>query len=260
MDKSIEKSISDSLETKTAMLPFLPQLLADMWALGSSPEIVVDLLKPLNLPAANTKVLDLGCGKGAVAITLAKEFGYHSVGIDACAEFLQEAQEKAAQFKVAYLCHFDQADIREYVKNDHDFDVVCYISMGNILGNFAECVKKLRNVVRSHGYIIIDDGFLKGSEKISRTGYEYFTTYEQTIKLLTSHGDHIIKELIYTDEKTRSINLEYLQALKNRAPGLIEKHPEVKQLVTQYIRNQETECDVIEKNITGAIWLIKRYN
>ena len=97
MTDDLEQSLADSLETRKETLPYLPELLVDLWTLGSSPKLVVDMLESLKLPESFTRVLDLGCGKGAVAITLAKELGFTALGIDANAAFLKEAERKAEE-------------------------------------------------------------------------------------------------------------------------------------------------------------------
>jgi len=52
-----------------AILRFVPELLQDLDALGSDPELVVAWLDEAGLRGPRTRVLDLGCGKGAVAVT-----------------------------------------------------------------------------------------------------------------------------------------------------------------------------------------------
>jgi mutator protein MutT len=257
MKKETEKSVSDSLETTLDFLPYLPDLLIDLWALGSSPQLVVDLIRPLELPPQRTRVLDLGCGKGAVMITLAKTFGFHATGIDACQPFLEIAKEKASEFNVSDLCEFQLADIRDIIKKSGNYDIVIYASLGNILGSFKECVSNLRNTVRPGGYIIIDDGYLKGSKRVNRAGYEHYVPHHETIKQLTYYGDILIKELS-TEQETREINNEYLQLIKKRAKALVEKDPHIEKSVMTYIQNQEIECEMIDKYINGAIWLLKR--
>ncbi|MBI5115016.1 hypothetical protein HZA56_00920 [Candidatus Poribacteria bacterium] len=82
MNEHTQQQIADSLETTPELLHFMPELLADIWELGGSPGIVVNMLRPFKLPARKAKVLDLGCGKGAVAVTLAKELGFRVFGVD----------------------------------------------------------------------------------------------------------------------------------------------------------------------------------
>jgi cyclopropane fatty-acyl-phospholipid synthase-like methyltransferase len=48
------------------------------------------LIGTLPLSSDSAKVLDLGCGKGAVSVQIASKFGFDVVGIDAMSEFLSE--------------------------------------------------------------------------------------------------------------------------------------------------------------------------
>ena len=100
---------SDYFEAPPELLPYLPELLTDIWALGSSPVTVVEWLRSRQLPPETTRVLDLGCGKGAVSINLARELGFHILGIDFFEPFLAEAMEKARELGVEKLCSFECA-------------------------------------------------------------------------------------------------------------------------------------------------------
>ncbi|MCK5453172.1 MAG: class I SAM-dependent methyltransferase, partial [Calditrichia bacterium] len=91
MNEKLEKSLSESLETNPNFLPYLPELLQDLWELGSSPDKIIELIRPLELNAGDTRILDLGCGKGAVSILLVKTFGFQAIGVDGCQPFLDEA-------------------------------------------------------------------------------------------------------------------------------------------------------------------------
>ncbi len=256
-NNDIQKSVADSLEMDTGMLPFVPELLKGMWALGCSPELVVKLLRPLGLDPAGTKLLDLGCGKGAVSVTVAHVLGFRAVGIDACEVFLEEARQKAAEWGVSQKCSFELKDLREYVKEASDFDVVVFASLGGLLGNYHQLVGMLRRTVRPGGYILIDDGFLRGEKPVERAGYGHYVPYAQTLKQLTAHGDTVVRET-RTVEESRKINQEYLAIIKKNAKGLVEKRPELEGRVAEYILGQETECEVLDAYITGAIWLLQR--
>lgn len=61
----------------------------------------------------NLQVLDLGCGKGAVSIKLAKALRCKCHGIDAVPEFIAAAKEKAKEYGVDTLCQFEAGDVRE---------------------------------------------------------------------------------------------------------------------------------------------------
>jgi ubiquinone/menaquinone biosynthesis C-methylase UbiE len=257
MENNLEKSVADSLETNPQFLPYLPDLLTDLWELGCSLEQILKAIKQLNLSSDETEVLDLGSGKGAVSIMLAKQLGFKVVGVDACKPFIEVAIQKAIEHNVQDLCKFIYGDIRLFVREKREFDLVIYASLGGVLGNFAEIIKRTRNCVKTGGYILIDDGYLKGKEKVDRAGYQHYVTHSETIKQLTTKCDKIVLELS-TEGITRDINIGYLKAIKKRAATAIQKYPHLKKSIEEYIKDQKIECEVIEKFILGALWVIQR--
>jgi len=258
MDKKPEDQIAESLETTPELLPYIPGLLADLWVLGSSIDVIIELIQSLNLPPVSTRVLDAGCGKGAVGITLAQNYGFQLYGIDLYEPFLEEAKMKAEEKGVSDLCHFELGDMHEKLTGDEQFTIVIYASIGGALGSFDECVGKLRKSVSQGGYIIIDDGFLKGKKELKIPGYEHYVSHKKVKKQLTSHGDKLLKEIILPESYIRSINRDYLEHIKKRAEKLIVKQNEISHLIRQYLKRQEHESEIIEKEITGAVWLLQK--
>lgn len=255
---NFEIAIAKSLDAKPELLPFIPELVADIWALGSSPDLVIELLKPLDLSQKTTRVLDLGCGKGAVSITLAHRLGFQVFGIDGFNPFLEEAKSKSKEYNVSNLCHFEFGDIREFIRKAENFDIVIYAAIGDVLGGFNECVGKLRQTIRPGGYMLIDDGFLKESTKIEREGYECYVPHDETLKQLTSYGDTLLKEIVFTAEEMRAINDRHTEVIRQRAEKLTRNHPELADSFSWYIKNQERECEILETDVVGAIWLLQR--
>ena len=152
MSENTKQSISDSLEVDPLLLPHIPFLLQDLWALGSSIDLIIDVLRPLNLDSGQTAVLDLGCGKGAVSVQLALQFGFHVFGIDAMLPFLDDATKKARSYNVSHLCEFTHQDINQYILTDHQFNIIIFASLGGLLGTFQETIGKLRHQVGHGGY------------------------------------------------------------------------------------------------------------
>ena len=258
MNNNLKKSVAQSLDATRGMLPFVPELIQDMWALGSFPDRIVELLRPLHLPPETTRVLDLGCGKGAVAITLARELDFQALGIDACRPFLDDARAKAEEQRVSDRCRFEFGDIRQAVHNQKNFDVVIYVSLGGTLGGFDVIVGKLGQTLRPGGYLIIDDGFLKEESKLDRPGYGHYASHDETLKQLSTHGDTLLREVIYTFEETHNLNYYYLDLIRKRGKELIQNRPELANAVSAYIQNQEEECKTIDQYIVGAMWLLQR--
>jgi Methylase involved in ubiquinone/menaquinone biosynthesis len=82
MDPEIAREIARTLETEPRLLPVLPDLLADLDELGTSAEEIVSALRRGGVPRGG-RALDLGCGKGAVAVALAERLGLAVEGVDA---------------------------------------------------------------------------------------------------------------------------------------------------------------------------------
>ena len=100
MNDDTQNSVANSLEVETKLLPYMPYLLQDLWAMGCSANQILDLVANLNLPADSVNVLDLGCGKGALSVQIAAKFGFNVTGVDAMPEFLKVAEEKSVELPI----------------------------------------------------------------------------------------------------------------------------------------------------------------
>ena len=257
MSDRTDHSIADSFEVPENMLPHIPYLLQDLWALGSSVEYIVESIGALNLNPRQAAVLDLGCGKGAVSIKIASQFGMNVVGVDAMPAFLEDARKKAITYNVTPLCEFINQDILKYVSVNHSFDVVILASLGGVFGSFTDTVSILRNQVRSNGYMLIDDGYLRNIDVLRRNGYQHYKKHGSTVRELTAFKDLLIKEINTTDLSSK-INNEYIQAIEKRGRELIAKYPELSRDILGYIHLQKEECDIIANHLEGALWLLQK--
>jgi SAM-dependent methyltransferase len=257
MSNQTEQSIADSLEVEKKLLPYISFLLQDLWALGSSVDFIIDVVGSLNLPPTQTKLLDLGCGKGAVSIQIASKLGLQVVGVDRMTPFLEDARKKAMEYHVSHLCEFINQDIMEFVSVEHGFDLVVLASLGGIFGSFKNTIATLRTQVRSGGYILIDDGYLRKGGSLKRKGYEHYKKHEDTIKALTAFGDLLLQEINTTDVSLK-INDEYMVSIEKRGKKLVFQHPELEDNINAYIQLQAEECDVIKNQIEGSLWLLQK--
>jgi cyclopropane fatty-acyl-phospholipid synthase-like methyltransferase len=253
-----QQEVARAFETKPELLPFIPELVADLWELGSALEVMIDVIRPLELPEGQTRVLDLGCGKGAISITLAKEFGFQALGIDLFEPFVQEARAKAREMHVGALCQFVHGDMRDAIKSYRNFDVAVYAAVGGALGTWDQCVAKVRRCVRPEGYIVIDDGYLAGDEKVDRPGYEHYVGHEETLRQLAAHGDTLLREVTQSQDYLKSLNSRFLEGVRKKVDKLSKEHPEAADLLSGYVKDQELESEIIETKLVGAVWLLQR--
>lgn len=240
------------------LLPYLPELFADLWAIGSAPEIIVEWLRPLGLPPQSTRAIDLGCGKGAVAITLAKELNYQIFGFDFFAPFILAARQKAQELNVTELCTFACMDMRHALKSASNYDLAVYTAVGDVLGTIAQCIGRLREAIHSRGYMVIDDGFRLTHDPIAFPAYEYYASYEETIHQLTAHGDKIIQEKIFSMEEMKQVNQRNTAFITQSAGALVKSHPELADSLSEFLEQERQECEILERDVASAMWLIEK--
>jgi len=255
MNEELEKQVATSLEAQPELLPFIAKLLAGVEALGSSPAAVVNLLRPLGLPRATT--LDLGCGKGAISICVARELGWHAHGVDAFQPFIDHAKQTASENGVASLCEFTCDDMRNVVRSGKSYDVVIYAAHGPLL-DAVPCIDLLRQCVRAGGYIVIDDGFLRENVDSVPDGYESYLPHVETVIQMTAHGDRLIQEKVYSAEERNKIDRQTTASIRARAEALAAGHPEAAQMFLEYVQNQERECQILLDMHVPATWILQR--
>jgi SAM-dependent methyltransferase len=254
--KTTEEKLAGSLTAETTdLLPFLPYLLQDFWELGSDPSATAKMLFRNVAITENTRVLDLACGKGAVSVAVAKKLQAKVKGIDLIPEFVEVAAKKAVEHGVSHLCEFLAGDINDAVETEKNFDVVIFGAAGDALGNPRETLRKLKQTIRSGGYILIDEGYLKDGytqENIGYTNYEYLTKSEWDA--LFEEAGLTIAESLFVCESEDGAGIA---EITRRANELSAKHPEKKSMFDGYIRSQQSEYDDIDNSLEAVIWLLK---
>ena len=255
-DKTLQ-SVLASLEIEPEVLPFLPELLADIDELGSSTETVIRLLEPLSLPS-DTRVLDLGCGKGAACLAVAERFGFGTTGVDAFEPFIRQAEERALEAKMTNLCSFYVADIRDFESLDPLPDIVLYLALGTLFGPIRDAVGLLRTHVRPGGFILIDDGFLKEETGTPPRGYENCTRPDETRRQLISYGDELLQEVLTPPENHERTNRCILELIESRVPAIAAEHPEKRRQILRYLERQREETEILCDHFISAQWLLRK--
>lgn len=104
--------------------------------------------------------MDLVCGKGVVFVKFVKELNIYIKGIDLIFEFIDYVRRKVIEYKVDVLCDFEMNDVNSFVKIEYDYDCVIFGVVGDILGNYKEIISKLLFIIKSKGFILIDDVYV----------------------------------------------------------------------------------------------------
>ncbi|MFO7446499.1 MAG: methyltransferase domain-containing protein [Ignavibacteriaceae bacterium] len=255
----LENSISYSLDgsDNPDIYPFLPYILRDLWELGALPKTIIDILKRNNIPGKfpGLKILDLGCGKGAVSIYLAKEFGAVVHGVDGLADFINEANQKASEWGVDHLCSFETGDIREYTKQKHKYDVVILAAVGYVLGNVEETISALSNCINPNGFIVIDDGYIPDNTVFPNNIYIKESDY---FNQLNRSNFEIVDTISIDESEMESMDSEIFEKIKRRVAELILKYPDKRTALEKYLLKQESENNIIENYVKNFSILLKR--
>ena len=254
--ESINNSIIKSLDGRNKnLLPFIPYLLQDLWEIGSSPEVINQLLKKHKIMSPNSRVLDLGCGKGAISVNLAIEFSCQVYGIDAMPEFIEEANYWADKFHQTHLCNFEVGDIRDRLSELREFDLIILGSIGAVIGDIETTLKSIWPVLTKRGYLILDDGYIPDNSDFKNKNYLYKSEAERQIQ---KSGFSFVEACIMDDNYIAESDTDIYQRIEKRAQELIVKYPRDKQLFEDYLENQRIENDILENKVECVTWLLRK--
>ena len=253
---SIKQSVIQSLDGRDEELyPFLHYLLQDLWEIGTSPVHLIDLIERHKLAEKIKTALDLGCGKGAVSIQMAKHFGWHVHGIDAMPEFIEGAQQRSQTFGTAKRVSFELGDIRSAVKHARDYDLVILGSIGPVLGSIIETLSAVKSCLVPGGYVLLDDVYQR-MDGHSAAG----DAPDRAAVLQQIHGSSlkIIEEFVYDHDYLAMSNQAIFAAIQKRAIELETAQPEKKHFFRAYVAQQAHENKVLEEDVECVTWLLKK--
>jgi ubiquinone/menaquinone biosynthesis C-methylase UbiE len=252
---NVEEKLAKSLTAEsTELIPYLPYLLQDLWELGSSPKVIIDMIQKHIQVSEKTKVLDLACGKGPVSVRVAKALGCIVKGIDIIPEFIDFAKKKAREYDVENLCEFKVGDINEMVKVEKDYDIVILGAVGDVLGNPEETIQRLKSTVKDGGYIFIDDAY--GNDNSDGR----YPTREKWLLFFQNAEVQLLDEKLNEEAELESLNDEQQLCIAGRANELKEKYPDKAYFFESYIKSQQVECDELENEISGVTMLLQIVN
>ena len=251
VEEKLVLSLSGSGDT--AILPYLPYLLQDLWELGSIPEDMVRLLRDHGALDASSRVLDLACGKGAAAVAIAKAFGCQVKGIDLMEDFIQDARHRAKEHGVGDRVTFAVADINRAVRDETGYDATILGAVGDVLGDPSETLSLLRETVRPGGLILIDDGYCEDHDEdpVYHTRSQWLAWIRDSGLAILEEAETDLQELIQIDRFNQA-------HIEQRADELIETYPDDAELFHEYVRRQQEECDDIEQRVTSVVWVLQR--
>jgi cyclopropane fatty-acyl-phospholipid synthase-like methyltransferase len=254
---NLRHSVVASLDgTDDELYQYLPFLLQDLWEIGACPEEVNQLIRRNNLDQGSVKqVIDLGCGKGIISVNLAKEFGFRCYGIDAVPEFVEEAHGWAKKLGVSHLCRFEVGDIRLKIDECFGYDIAVLGALGPVLGGIERTLTKVRQCLRSNGFVILDDGYIPDASDFDHPACE---KYSETMRQIHNSDLAVVDERVIQSAKMEESDSAIYENISKRVAQLVERLPEKHQLFEAYLTAQRDENHALEHEITCVTWLLQR--
>jgi len=254
--KTIEESVVMAMDgTDAALYPFLPYILQDIWEIGASPAVILHLLHNHCRDHSRLRLLDLGCGKGAVSIQVAAELGLSCLGIDAVEAFVAEARSKAAEFGVDALCRFEVGDIRLRIKELSGFDVIVLGAIGPVFGDYRDTLTALAPCLKPDGIFIVDEGYFPDDSDFR---HPIIRKKSVLFREIAEAGMELVDEVIIGEEDIKESDDHIFADMKTRCLKLAEAHPDQKGLFLDYIKRQVEENAVLEDEAVCSTMVIRR--
>lgn len=260
--------VADSLDVPRALMPFAPTLFDGLTALGSSPMRVARWLRAAGI-GPRSWVLDLGCGKGAASIALARAVGCRVVGIDGFMPFVEAARESALRAGVEDRCTFAVGDVRRVSRRSPalrhapraGFDAVLML---NVLPA-EEAWLIARRWAKPGGLCMIDDAVTLERQRTSAESTDEFTGLPPTARevrgMVESVGDEVLRAAVMSPREYARLEGELQRGIRSGARRLCAQHPQLAPALRDFARRQREATALLTHGpLRGATWLVRRVN
>jgi SAM-dependent methyltransferase len=254
---TLEENITAAMEDfDVNLIKYYPYLFQDFWELGTATEEIISLIKKHKLDYSNLTVLDLGSGKGAVSIKIASKLKCRCFGIDGLDDFVTYANNKAKEYSVDNICTFEANDIRIRIETLEKYDIIVLGAIGPVLGDFYCTLSKLQGHLNKDGIVIMNEGYIEDN---CTTDYPNVLKKGDILKQINKAEMEIIDSI--TGDEFSEIEGRFeneVNNLEKRCMELIEKYPNDKILLLEYIRKQKELYKKLTDEVISVIFVMKK--
>lgn len=253
----LRREVARSVDAPVSLLPVFDRLFKDMPSLGSEPRRLLNMLERAGI-GPRSRIIDLACGKGTIAVQLAARLGCRVVAVDACAAFLDEGRQEARKLGVERLVTFQEADVREFAlaasRRRTKFNAA--LMMG-LLG-IEDAAPMLRRLVKPRGVYAIDDVFRDERRTNDDPDFQSVPTRAACIAVFENLGDMIESVDVMTPARTRALNASLYRTLAANARAVRRAHPHLADALTEFLANQRHANRVLNGRLRPATWLVRK--
>ncbi len=250
---SLLRQSADSVDAPYTLLPHFDALFAGLGSLGSAPRKTLAMLREAGL-RRGASVIDLGCGKGAVSVELARRLGARVDGYEVNPSFAQSARRLAKRHGLGARCVFFTLDMRAAARATRgEYD--CALALGVM--PTPEAVALARRCVRPGGLYAIDDAFFDPRFPASALPAAC-PTREECLAVFKARGDRLLAEWVPTPSLVRRQNDSILRRLRGAARALARAHPELAPDLREFIARQTHASRLLGGPLRPALWVVRR--
>lgn len=246
-EQRLRRQVARSVDAPPALLPWLHVLFTDLRALGCHPRRTVRLMRESGLKRG-ARVVDLGCGLGAVGLELAASMACRVHGIDGCAAFLDTARHRAARRKLDTLCVFEHADLASAVPPRRGLDAAVLLGVMGV----EHGVPLARSWTRRGGMYVIDDAVQRGN----RPAGNHWPSLDDLSDLISSTGDTIVRTWLPTPSESRAQNASLYRRLASRADKLGRSQPRLRGMLRDFLSRQREANELLDRELRSAVWIV----
>lgn len=247
-------AIAGSLDADPELLPFLPELLAGLDALGYPPAFALALVEPHLGDRRDLEMLDLGCGKGACLRAFSKKFKWHGLGVDLFPPFIEDARRSAKREGLEPRLRFTAGDMVATAAASHPVDLVIFGYDSDAFGDLNTTLQAISRPIRPGGHLLLDAAWQNGNLPPTACT-PAFHQLETAIHLagLTSVASKILDP-----QDTKRINEENTDHIRHSAFALRGRYPEHQALLARYVHAQEQASKVLDCSMINGFMLLKK--
>lgn len=254
----LRREAARSLDAPAGGLAVLLELLADVDALGCAPRRLAGWLHDAGVGPGDT-VVELGCGKGAAAVAVARRCGCRVRGIDALGVFVERACELAARHGVSERCSFEVGDYRAVragrtgrTGRGHAW---AWADAGLMIGvaPLEDSLAALRRVVRVGGLMLIDDAVA-----VRGAGAAFGVDRRGARALIERSGGAVLREHVMSAGEVRALEGPIQAKIRARARRLVSQRPGLRAIVRECLARQREAAALLTGPLRPALWLIER--
>lgn len=245
------KHLAASLDAEEALLPFIPHLLQDLWSLGFSPEAALRLLER-NVHEAPWRMVDLGCGKGALLIHLAKSFGWHGRGVDLVPEFIAEARRYASEWGVADALDFEVKDMGKELADGGEWNLILFGFDSEALGELPEALARIAGRVALSGLLLVDLAWARSGRSVD------LPSEARVLESAHAAGLRLVDRETLDPAWVTTEGSRHLELIRGRATELAIRYPEHSAAFEAYVAEQEAENRILSQEAHCGYLLFAR--